>query len=252
VISVRALAFGDANAGSWGVVWTPGEDATISLAGGAGSTAGVLTGELNRAADGDWRVEGHGTSLLFTPTGPPAHGESPGGSLSSLDQLCAVSGTLRLDGSELEVSCTGWRTTLEGSFELDRMDSFRQTSAWFEPAQGFSLVAFRPRKSRGQDADVVTAVLLEPEPTPPVADPRLSTTYDAAGLPTRAGLELWPEEESGDEGETDRHYPRRAAGESVGAGVGWEVAGFQLRAVLLRWHSRGIDGSGVYLLGRRE
>jgi hypothetical protein len=254
VLIVRALAFGDRDAGSWGVVWTPGDDSAISLAGASGSATGILTGELNRAeAGGAWRVEGDGTSLLFTPSGPTAHGAAPGGSVSNVDQLCTVSGALRLGGTEREISSMGWRTTLEGSFELDRMDSFRQASAWFEPTQGFSLVAFRPRKSRGQEADLVAAALLEPEPTPPVADPRLSTTYDAAGRPARAGLELWlEEEEGGDRDESDRHFPRRAAGESVGAGVDWEIAGFDLSATPLRWHTRGMEGSGVYLLGRRR
>ena len=250
---VRTLAFGDAGTGSWGVVWAPGEAAAVSLAGAPGSAPGILTAELNRAADGQaWRVQGTETSLVFAPTGAAVRGEAAGGSVSSLDELCVVSGTVRLEGSDQEITSTGWRTTLEGSFELDRMDSFRQTSAWFEATQGFSLAALRPRKARGQDADLVAAVVLDPEPMPPVADPRLSTTYDAAGVPARAGLELWLEEESGDQDDADRHFPRRAAGESVGTGVDWEVAGFKLRAALLRWHSRGIDGSGVYLLGQRE
>jgi hypothetical protein len=253
VTTLRALAFGDVGAGSWGVAWTPAQDTAISLAGAVDSVAGLVTGELNGAGEGEaWRLDGNGTSLLFTPTGPPGHADASDGALSSLNQLCTVSGTVMLEGNEREIASMGWRMTLEGKLELDRIDSFRQTSAWFEPHQGFSLVALRPRKSRGQDADLVAAVVLEPEETPPVADPRLSTTYNAAGFPARAGLELWFEEDNGDQDQANRHYLRRAAGEAVGAGLDWVVAGFQLYAALLRWHSRGVDGTGIYLLGRRQ
>jgi hypothetical protein len=243
VTSVRAFAFGDVAAGTWGVAWTPGGDGAISLGGAVDSLPGLVTPEL---------IDGEGTALLLTPAGPAGRVDVPDGALSSLDQLCTVSGTLRLGGSAQEIQAMGWRTTLTGKLELERIDSFRQTSAWFEPTQGFSLVALRPRKSRGQDADVAAAVLLEPEATHPVDDPRLSTSYNAAGFPVRAGLELWLEEESGDQVESSGHYLRRAAGEAVDAGVDWEVAGFKLHAALLRWHSRGVDGTGIYLIGRRE
>lgn len=234
------------------MAWLPGEDAAISLAGAVDSLAGLVTGELIGAGEGEaWRIDGDGTALRLNPAGPARRANVPDGALSSLDQLCTVSGTLRLGGSAREIRAMGWRTTLTGKLELERIDSFRQTAAWFEPTQGFSLVALRPRKSRGQDADVVAAVLLEAEETQPVADPRLSTTYNAAGFPARAGLELWLEEENGDQAESTAHYLRRAAGEAVDAGVDWEVAGFKLHAALLRWHSRGVDGTGIYLLGRR-
>jgi len=117
------------------------------------------------------------------------------------------------------------------------------------------LLTLRPRKSRGHEADLVAAAVLEPESAPRVTDPRLSTTYDAAGLPARVGLELWFETDDTDEEpeeETERQFPRRAAGEAVGPGIDWEVAGFKLHAALLRWHSRGSDGTGVYLLGQRD
>lgn len=248
--TVRALGFGDAEA--WGVTWVPGEDTTISLAAAAGPAVGVVGGELHGAGEGGpWRIEANGTSLVFARSGPAGGDATPDGSLSSLDELCTVSGTMTLDGGAREVNSMGWRTTLKGNFDLDRIDSFRQTSAWFEPTHGFSLVAFRPRKARGHDADLVAAAVLEPETTARVGDPRLSTTYNAAGLPTRVGLELWLEESGDDDDETDRHYPRRAAGEVAGDGIEWELAGFNLHAAPLRWHSRGIDGEGVYLLGRR-
>jgi hypothetical protein len=202
-----------------------------------------------------WRIEGGGVSLVFTPAGPSGHGGSADSVLQSEDQLCSVDGRLVDEGSEQQVSGRGWRSTLEGDFDLGGIDSFRQASAWFEPPHGLSLLALRPRQARGQDADLVAASVLESEPLPPVAEPRLSTTYDAAGTPARVGLELWLEADSAGkdpDDDSDRQFPRRAAGESIGAGIQWELAGFRLHASLLRWHSRGDDGSGVYLLGQRE
>ena len=201
-----------------------------------------------------WRLEGDQLSLLFTPAGPAADGSTEDGSIHSLDQLCAVSGTVTLDGSTHEVDCAGWRATLEGDVELSALDSFRQTSGWFEPGDGFALVALRPRRARGHDSDLVTAAVLDPEPSARIEDPRLSTTYDDAGLPRRVGLELWFELEASEpepdpEAEPPPH--RRAAAEAFGAALEWETAEFKLHAARLRWHSRGSHGVGIYLLGHR-
>ena len=72
-------------------------------------------------------------------------------------------------------------------------------------------------------------------------DPRLSTTYDGDGHPTRATLELWITQ-------GEREFPRRAAGEASGPAVA--VAGDDATLLVqpLRCHARGSDGAGVYLL----
>ncbi len=86
-----------------------------------------------------------------------------------------------------------------------KLESVRAVSTWFEPDEGLALMAFRPRKAKSHDGDVVTAAVLGPESSPPVEDPRLTTTYDAGGWPVRAGLELW----LAGEGEEEQ-FPRRA------------------------------------------
>lgn len=202
-----------------------------------------------------WRLEGDALSLLLTPVAPAVHGGGADVGLESLDQLCSVSGTLTLDGSEHEISCFGWRSTADSAIDLSAIDSFRQTSGWFEARAGLALLSLRPRSARGHDADLIAAAVLEPADAAPiaVADPRLSTTYDAGGLPTRIGLELWlePERSDADEGDGSEHQlSRRAAAEVIGAAVEWEVQDFQLHALRLRWHSRGSDGAGVYLLAQ--
>jgi hypothetical protein len=128
---------------------------------------------------------------------------------------------------------------------LDRFESVRDVSAWFEPADGLALVAMRPRKARGQDSDLITAVLLDPEKPPAIVDPRLSTTYTAEGRPVRAGVELWLGEEE------EEQYARRVTGEAIGEGAAAVIHRFEVRAQPFRWHSRGRDGAGLYVLARR-
>jgi hypothetical protein len=207
------------------------------------------------APEGVWRLEGDGFSLAFVPGSAPVHSEL-GGQLSSLDQLGEVSGRLPVAGADTELSCPGWRSSVEAAAGLERLDSFRLVAGWFDGRAGFSLTALRPDKARGQEDDLVSAALIEDPPAPPVVDPRLSTTYTETGLPTRAGLELWPPEpeEAGQEAgqEPAPHYPRRAAGEVLGAGLAWSEADFDLQALFVQWHSQGREGPGVYVLGRRR
>lgn len=252
--AIRTLAFAEPDSGCWGALWIPEGERSAQLACRLGAAEGAVAAALERDGHADaWQIEGDQVSLAFSPAGPSGHGGPRDTGLDSLDQLCAVSGAITVDGVRREINCPGWRSTLESDVELDAIDSFRQTSGWFADDRGLALLALRTRKSCSHDADLITATVLEPE-SPQVADPRLSTTYDAAGLPARVGLELWlePEEPEGEaDDENERQFSRRAAGEAIGTTIDWDVAGFNLHAALLRWHSRGSDGTGVYLLGRR-
>jgi hypothetical protein len=255
VTAIRTLVFAEPETPILGALWLPADDAAALLGCRLGAEQLVVSGRLKIGGEDEpWQVEGEGVSLLCSPAGPAARCGPVDGDWDSTDQLCEVSGTVAVGGASHEISCMGWRENIEGRFELTEIDSFRQTYGWFERAEGISLLAYRPQKSRGQDADVVAGAVLEAQPTPRVADPRLSTTYDASGAPSRVGLELWfepetPEEES-DDGD-GQHFARRAAAEATGERIEWAVADFRLQAALLRWHSRGSDGTGVYLLGQR-
>ena len=145
------------------------------------------------------------------------------------------------------VDCLGQRTSRFGGFDLGKLESVRAVSTWFEPDEGFALMAFRGRRAKHHDSDVITAAVLGPETSAPVEDPRLSTTYDAGGWPVRAGLELWLTAENEEE-----QYPRRAAGEATGARMQTAAGELDLRAEPFRWHSRGREGAGMYLLARRR
>jgi hypothetical protein len=261
-----ALAFGDLDGGVWGVAWSAsvGEawndpvDLPLSIAVRADAHAEVLAARLTGGArDQPWRVHGDSIELALSPTTQPA-GEAGTGPLEGFDQLCRASGQVTLGDCELEVDAPGWRGARDERLKLERIESFRQVAAWFGREDGLALVALRPGGARGQDADLIAASVLAPKPAPVIDDPRLSTTYGAAGAPVRAGVELWfAEREAADSGgnaEGDGEHEalaRRAAGEATAPGLEWEAAGFALQAVPLRWHSRGEDGAGVYLLGRR-
>lgn len=252
--TIHTLVFADQEASAWGAFWLAGTERPAPLAYLTGESSGVVTAALH--ANGETepsQLEGDGVSLSFSPTGATGRQGSAESGIDSFDQLCSVSGAVAFGATEREIDCLGWRARVDGSFDLAEIDTVRQSYGWFDREDGVGLLALRPRNSRGHDRDLVAAAVIEGQPAPRVTDPRLSSTYDAAGNPVRVGLELWfePGDGDGDDEEDERLSARRAAGEAVGDAVRWEACGFSLQAVALRWHSRGSDGVGVYLLGQR-
>lgn len=253
-VIVRVVAFGTLDPRIWGVAWIPDGDDAASIAIGTPGATAILSGALvPEDSDANWRLEGKDVSLVASPAGARRHSAEPEGHLESADALCRVKGHVALEDGRHDVSCPGWRAAIRSDVEIEQLDSLRAVAGWIGSDDGVALIALRPQKFRGQETDVVLAGVLEPAGAPAVVDSRLSTTYAASGAPARTGLELWYEETSGEgDGTPETHYPRRAAGEAVGTGIEWEVAGLRLCAQLLRWHTQGRDGAGVYLLARRR
>jgi hypothetical protein len=244
--AVRALAFGDLEGTCWGAAWMP-ESAPPMLALGDRSSAESRPASLTAQREThEWRLGAGDVELLISPLADLAS-NSDGGS----DQLCRVSGRLRSgDGDAVEV--LGWRGESVLPVGDDVLGSLRQVCAWFEGDEAVALLALRPRKAQGQEADLISAAMLDARVGGPISDPRLSTTYDREGRPSRAGLELWIGADATDEdGEEalEHQYPRRLAGEALGARADWEVDGLGLHAALFRWHYGDREGAGVYLLG---
>jgi hypothetical protein len=237
---LRSLAFGSLDGGLWGAAWSARDIIGVLAKPAPGSALAIAGAALEgNGADHEWRFTGEGVELSIAPQGAAVRiGETDG-----FEQLCRVSGSATVGGEQQDVSCLGRRAERSG-VELSELDSVRDVAAWFEPDDGIGLIALRPRRSRGHERDSISAAVLDGAGAATVADPRLSTTYDERGIPMRAGLELWMD------GDEAAQYPRRAAGESVGAGADLELAGIAVRAELLRWHSRGREGAGVYLLAR--
>lgn len=240
---LRTVAFAELDASVWGAAWSPALDRESFVAVGGGERSGAASARLSAGDDdAEWLLQGAGVELTVSP----ASAAVATGLGSGFDQLCRVQGRASVDGAEREIDCIGRRGGHGDGVKLDKFNSIRDVSAWFAPADGLAVVALRPRKSRGQDADLVEVAVLDPQNTSPVEDPRMSTTYTSSGQPLRAGLELWLAGE-----EEDSQYPRRAAGEAAGLGASARCGDFDVLAQPFRWHSRGQAGAGVYLLAQR-
>ena len=250
------VTFGDLDDGVWGAVWGAAPPAVaIGLArGGIEGFAGVTV--IGASATEEWRISADGLELAIAPAGTAAALASDG-LPAGFDQLCRATGRCLLGGAERAVDCLGRRSWSERAPDFRRFESLRDVCAWFEAGDGVALHSLRRRKARGHADDLVTAVAFEAGGPIAVADPRLSTTYTAAGLPSRMNLELWIDQEessAGAEGgaEGRAQYPRRVAGEALGDQWIWSSDETEVQVVPLRCHSRGREGSGMYLLAKAK
>jgi hypothetical protein len=222
---LRIVTFGDIEAGFWGAAWDGVEGAGV-VAGSVGSA----TIEGSEAA-GPWKVRVHETNLEVVPVGDAVMYPSGG-----FDQLCRLSAG--------NVDCFG-RRALQTQIGSPGLDSMRDVSCWFGTERGLALSSQRPARRRGHDDDFVQAAILDVAGEEEVADPRLSTTYAEGGAPVRFGLELW----IGGDDESEQ-YPRRAAGEAASSPTVSTGPRLEVAVAPFRCHSRGEDGTGIYLLIR--
>jgi hypothetical protein len=240
---LRTVTFGTLEGGPWGAAWCSGWPLILLAPTPDQPLRAIPDARMEGSGPTEeWQLAGHGLELAVRGEGLPAEIDAdpdpPG-----FDQLCRVHGSGSIDGVELVVDCLGVRGARH-DVDVRANDSIRRVATWFDPDEAIALVAVRPRKSKGHGRDDVSASVLTTGEATVVADPRLSTTYAADGTPARAGVELWLD------GEDGQQYPRRAAGESVAAGTKVAEHDLDLTAELFRWHSRGRDGAGVYLLAR--
>ena len=250
VTGLRTLAFGDLETGLWGAAIGSGD--AVAAVGSLDSGAPIATTQVRldaAAGDVDWELTGPGLQLRLTPheTAPSAPADPAGPAPSrpagdQVAQLCRVTGSVLIDGTEREVDCLGLRS-YAADLDLSSLDSVRQVLAWFAPDDGVALSSRRPRGAKGHDRDAVLAVVLEPEGPVAVAEGRLSTTYAQSGVPERVGLELWLTDE-------ENQFPRRVAGEALGAAADGQAIDLAVGLHAFRCHSRGRDGAGAYLLAR--
>jgi hypothetical protein len=234
---LRTLAFGDLETGLWGVALA-GPQSFLAF-GAPGANHIVWSVEVEDSSADEWSLSGDGFELAVAPLGQHEAPDAAGS-----DELCRVKGRLELDGSWHDVDCLGSRGVGAAAPELQQLGAFRQISAWFDAHDGIVVTALRPAGKRGHGDDVLTVALFDSEGPVAVSDPRLSTTYTAEGQPSRVSLELWLELDE----DSEQQFPRRAAGETVGSGAAFENEALSVRAELLRFHSRGLEGPALYLL----
>jgi hypothetical protein len=249
---LHVILFGDLSGELWGagvgagagalvVGDRDGEQATIDLPAGSW-----------RAEQAGWHLHGDGVDLhvVSRAEGTAADGEAgDGASIGGFQELSSIRGTLWLGGRVREVDCLGTRAEVDG-IDAGALSSIRAVAGWTGPDEAFTLLALRAPGAAGHEADLVAATIFDADGWIPVSDPRLSTTYDGEGHPTRVTLELWV-------GDEEHEYPRRAAGEAGATRVvaairhpdaAGELGNAQLEVLPLRSHSRGSDGHGVYAL----
>ena len=169
----------------------------------------------------------------------PGSDAGEAGGMIGYEHLCRVTGTVRVGGEEIAVDCLGQRDHLWGSPDWRRMSLARRVDAWLGDDLGITLTSIRPARVREHDTERRTAVVLEGRPGEPhpIADPRLSTTYDGERRHRAAGFELWPPEPDA--------YPRRGAGTAV-CGTSLNLGRLRMDCAFFHWRMEGRAGVGRY------
>jgi hypothetical protein len=171
----------------------------------------------------------------------PGHAIARQGGMAGYEQLCRVRGVVRVGGAERPVRCLGQRGHAWGVPDWDRMDAARTVTAWLGEDRAYALSAVRPAGAAGHEADAVWGAVLGGAVAGPIADPRLSTAWDAGGRQRRAGLELWLDEDG---------HPERAAGVAR-CGATLDLGRLRLDCAFFTWVGDGRAGVGRYDVLRR-
>lgn len=209
----------------------------------AGDVTARIVEPLRRWAvsyDGD---EG-GFEVTFEALGAPAEIDPELGrtvaSLNGYEQLCRVEGTAWVGDERWPIRCLGQRGHQWGAPDWRKLELSRTLGVWLDDGRGIALSAVRPRGHDGHEDELVSAFLLEREPTP-IDDPRLSTTLGDGGRQLRAGLELWVDDDG---------PPLHAAGEAI-CGTTFDLGELRLDCSFFAWRMGGRTGVGRYDLLRR-
>jgi hypothetical protein len=170
------------------------------------------------------------------------------GGMEGYDQLIKVTGRVTVGGVQRTFAGRGQRGHSWGAPDWDKLKLARTMGVWLDGDAGVTLTAVRGAKASSHADESIHAVLLgrDGETGEPlsltVADPRLSTTYDAEGRQRHAGLELYETDES--------PYARRAAGE-VACGTTLDLGRLRLDTAFFTWRMEGRSGVGRYDVLRR-
>ncbi len=186
---------------------------------------------------------GAGFELEFAAASPPAEltdGDEAVriGGMAGHERLCRVTGT----AAGRPIDCLGQRGRSWGVADWSRIALTRSLAAWLEDGSSLTVAAVRPTGAENHAEEATWGALLDAEGTVAVADPRVSTTYDADGHQRRAGLELWVGEED--------DFPRRGAGHVL-CGSSVELGQLRLDCAFFAWQLDGREGVGRYDMVRR-
>jgi hypothetical protein len=227
--------FGDPAAGVGALAWDLGEPGALLLTKAEGSRAATFA--LEEGGDAaTLKIAAEDTAIEATLS--PRSAEVPlaeGGGLTVA--VCVAEGTLK-DGSE-SFRWPGQISRWSGD-PLAGAGTFRHLAI---DAGDESLLVVESHGEPGSEHgdERTRAWLIRGEDDSRFEDAFVSTQYDGNGVPTRFGLELWPEEA---ERASRAAATRVAASSEASVGVGNAWAG------LFRCQADGILGLGSYLLWR--
>ena len=219
------IAFADASAPIQGVA-IAGVGTLLALGGRpTAAPPPQLTGE-----DGAWRVSAGDAYELALEAGGEAATLTDGTRI----WLCRATGSIGAQPLD------GRATLSRGPAAADALE--RSLAILFDDQLGFALAARGPRGERGHDEEQLEAIRFRGEPLEPttIEKPRLSTTYDADGRLTRAGIELWET--------ADAEFALRIGGETLAHGELVHPDGARTRIAFVGWHHDGHRGPGSYAI----
>jgi hypothetical protein len=226
--------FGDPAAGVGALAWDLGEPGALLLTNGELKAASFALEEGGDAAT----LELSAGDAVAEATLSPRTAEIPLGDEGGLTVAVCVADVSLTDGSQ-SVQCPS-QISRWSADPLQGGGTFRHLTI---DAGDQSLLVVEARGEPGAEhGDERTgAWLIRGEDDSRFEDAFVSTQYDGNGVPTRFGLELWPEEAE----RASRAAATRVAASSQGSiGVGNASAG------LFRCQTDGILGLGSYLLWR--
>jgi len=238
-VSAFVFGFADEAAQIAGLAWSlAGRDGALLALGGELSGPGAsasIDGESIRVegtvADRKITVEasaGAGADLVAEP----APSGSPGAALVRAE--VRISGP----GGDETAACVSSLTRWDGD-PADGAELVRHVSVPVAGDGSVLLIATRPAGAGDHATESVSAWRLDPGEAPsPFVESLLSTQYDEDGMPTRAGLELWP-------ADPDAPATRAAGSRPLSASVDG------VTAALMHTSAEGTAGVGGYLIARR-
>jgi hypothetical protein len=255
--SARLGLGADGTASALALLFADGRPAAVGAAGGeaieaptwerlAAGGVTVTVEEPLRAWTATFDAAEGGFDLRFEALSPPL--EVALGGTEGYEQLCRVTGTVRVGDATHEIETRGQRGHAWGASDWKGLELSRAVGAWWDDERAITLAAVRPAGAKGHEAEEVAAWFVTPGDEDAdaalvsIEEARLSTAYDGAGHQRRAGLELWPDAEA--------TFPLRAAGEVV-CGTSLELGRLRLDASFFRWRMGGREGVGRYDVLRR-
>ena len=243
-------------ASGMGLLFAGGEPVSVRAEGGveirshsfnAATAGGVSTAVVEPLQR--WRAAFDGVfELELEALAPPAllaagTRAADAGGMEGYEQLCRVRGTVVVGGQEKRVDCLGQRGHSWGRPDWSKIALARTVSAWLDERSGVTVTAVRPSNAKHHSDEAVAAWVLEAGEPVAVAEPLVSTTYDADGRQRHVGLELWVTDD-------ENAYPHRAAGEVL-CGTTLDLGALRLDCAFFEWRMHGRTGVGRYDILRR-